>query len=122
MIILAPPVAPGFLTNLTAASVTATAAAVAAPNLALVTPSIALTAAVPEAKEAVAALSTVSANGSGWTKRLRVHAVYLAAVVLVVLRSLTVLAAAVVLVVALAGVAAAALAGRVADFTPKYPP
>lgn len=111
VICLAPPVAAGFLTHLTAASVTALATAVAAPYLALVTPSIALRAAVPAAAVAIAVLSTVSANGSGWTKRLSFHSVYLA-VVLVVFRTLMVLLAVVFL--AAAGLAATDF-GRAGD-------
>jgi len=72
---LAPPVAVGFLTHLTAASVIALAVALTAPYLVLVTLSIAARAAVPVARVTVAALSTLSANGSGWTKRLSFHSV-----------------------------------------------
>jgi len=62
---LVPPVAAGLVVNLTAFSVTAAATAVNVPYLVLVTLLIAAVAAVPVAKVTVAALSTVSANGSG---------------------------------------------------------
>jgi len=65
VICLAPPVAAGFVVNLTAFSTTAAAAAVNVPYLVLVTLLIAAFAASPVARVTVAALSTVSANGSG---------------------------------------------------------
>jgi len=60
----------------------------------------------------VAALSTFSANGSGWTKRLRTQEVYLAGVVAFVALSILMVLLVVVLVAA-AGLAVAA--GREAD-------
>ena len=60
----------------------------------------------------VAALSTFSANGSGWTKRLRTQAVYLAGAVLLAV-ALSILMVLLVALVAAAGLAVAA--GREAD-------
>jgi len=85
----------------------------------LVTVSTAAKAPVEVAAVTVAALSTLSANGSGWTKRLRTHSVYAGLVALVALASILVLLA---VVLVAAGAAGALAAGRVADGLPKNPP
>jgi hypothetical protein len=81
--------------------------------VALVTPSTAARAPVEVASVTVLALSTLSANGSGWTKRLRTHSVFVGAAVAFVALARTVVLLAVAFLAGAAGVAVAA--GRDGD-------